>query len=258
MPAPTAPLKPEAEAVLPANIPLPEPDNDDEFALEGMNELPEDSSALQAPFLAEGEEMEVVDEEDRPQFPQIQNTDTAFRVQTRKVPVPPHRFTPLKNNWSQIYPPLVEHLKIAVRMNIKHKAVELKNSKTSAPGALQKGEDFIRAFCLGFDVADAIALLRLDDLYLETFEVKDVKSLTGDHLARAIGRIAGNQGKTKFAIENASRTRIVLADSKIHILGGFKNIRTARSSVVSLILGKPPGKVYNNLRNLSARMKERF
>jgi RNA-binding protein PNO1 len=27
---------------------------------------------------------------------------------------------------------------------------------------------------------------------------------------------------------------------------------------VSLILGKPPGKVYNSLRTVSARMKERF
>lgn len=31
------------------------------------------------------------------------------------------------------------------------------------------------ACCAGFDVADAIALLRLDDLYVEVFEVKDVK-----------------------------------------------------------------------------------
>ncbi|BFZ55692.1 pre-rRNA-processing protein pno1 [Savitreella phatthalungensis] len=199
--------------------------------------------------------------EGKPAFAPANDASGVRRVkaQSQKVPIPPHRMTPLKAQWPKIYPPLVEHLLLQVRMNIKSRAVELRTSKeTRDSGALQKGADFVRAFALGFDIDDAIALLRLDDLYMDSFEVKDVKTLQGDHLSRAIGRIAGKDGKTKFAIENATRTRIVLADSKIHILGGFQNIKVARDAVVSLILGSPPGKVYANMRNVSARMKERF
>ena len=200
-----------------------------------------------------------LDEECRPRFPPASIVDGPYTTETRKVLVPPHRMTPLKASWLKIYPPLVEHLKLQVRMNVKARAVELRSSKlTTELGALQKGEDFVKAFSFGFDIDDAIALLRLDDLYIETFEIKDVKTLSGEHLGRAIGRIAGKDGKTKFAIENASRTRVVLADHKIHILGGFRNIHVAREAIVSLILGAPPGKVYGNLRTVASRMKERF
>jgi RNA-binding protein PNO1 len=71
------------------------------------------------------------------------------------------------------------------------------------------------------------------------------------------GRIAGKDGKTKFAIENATRTRLVLADRRIHLLGSYANIRLARDAVVNLILGSPPGKVYSKLRNVATRLNER-
>lgn len=203
----------------------------------------------------------ILDEQGKPRFSSAALAkETKVKPESRKVAVPPHRMTPLRNNWTKIYPPLVDHLKLQVRMNLKTKSVELRThpKHTTDPGALQKGADFIKAFTLGFDLDDSIALLRLDDLYIETFEIKDVKTLTGDHLSRAIGRIAGKDGKTKFAIENATRTRIVLADSKIHILGGFTHIRMAREAVVSLILGSPPGKVYGNLRTVASRLKERY
>jgi len=221
---------------------------------------PQDSDLQDAPQSTDDTNMQL-DPQGIPRFAPASETDSpiSVRIQSRKVPIPPHRMSPLKANWPKIYPPLVEHLKLQVRMNIKSKAVELRTSRaTTDGGALQKGADFVLAFTLGFDVDDAIALLRLDDLYIETFEIKDVKTLHGEHLGRAIGRIAGKDGKTKFAIENTSKTRVVLADSKIHILGGFQNIRIAREAVVSLILGAPPGKVYGNLRTVASRMKERF
>lgn len=179
--------------------------------------------------------------------------------QTRKVSVPPHRMAPLRKHWMEIYEPIVRYLNLQIRMNTVTKSVQLKAcGKTVDPGALQKGQDFVKAFILGFSIADAIALVRLDDLYVESFEVRDIRStLKGDHLARAVGRIAGKDGRTKFTIENATKTRIVVADTKVHILGSFENMRLARHSISSLVLGSAPGKVYNKLRTVSARLNEK-
>jgi RNA-binding protein PNO1 len=181
------------------------------------------------------------------------------KFQFRKVFVPAHRYTPIKEHWMEIYTPIFEQMKIDIRMNLKARKVELKTRKdTPDAGALQKCADFVHAFILGFDIQDAIALLRLDDLYVESFEIKDVKTLKGEHLSRAIGRLSGKAGKTKFAIENSTRTRVVIADTRIHILGSFANIRVARDALCSLILGSPAGKVYSKLRTVSSRLAEKF
>ncbi|KAF8508371.1 hypothetical protein JB92DRAFT_2953122 [Gautieria morchelliformis] len=195
-----------------------------------------------------------------PAFPPLPASAHASTMQseTRRILIPPHRLTPLKKDWINIFSPLTEMCGLQVRMNVVRKCVEMRTSSlTKEVGALQRGADFVKAYALGFEVNDALALLRMDDLYLESFEIKDVKTLHGDHLARAIGRIAGHEGKTKFTIENTSRTRIVLADTKIHILGSFQNIKIARDAIVSLIMGSPPGKVYAGLRIVGARMKQR-
>ncbi|KAL2246672.1 RNA-binding protein pno1 [Sesamum indicum] len=180
-------------------------------------------------------------------------------IQFRKMPVPQHRFTPLKKSWLEIYTPIYEEMKIDIRMNLKARRVELKTrSDTPDVSNLQKCADFVHAFMLGFDVVDAVALLRMEELYVESFEIKDVKTLRGEHLSRAIGRLSGKGGRTKFAIENATRTRIVIADTKIHILGSFANIKVARDSLCSLILGSPASKVYSKLRAVTARLAETF
>ena len=72
--------------------------------------------------------------------------------------------------------------RISFRYNIKTRQVEIRapppapgKSKPEATGddaaTLQKAADFVRAFVCGFEVDDALALLRLDDLFLDSFQV---------------------------------------------------------------------------------------
>ncbi len=35
----------------------------------------------------------------------------------RKVPIPPHRYTPLRENWLKIFTPIVEHLHLQIRFH---------------------------------------------------------------------------------------------------------------------------------------------
>lgn len=177
----------------------------------------------------------------------------------RKVPVPRNRLTPLKESWMKIFTPIVEHLKLQVRFNLKTRNVEIRScAETEDVSNVQKAADFVRAFVYGFDVEDALALLRLENLFVETFDIKDVKTLKGDHLSRAIGRLSGKGGRTKYTIENVTKTRIVLADSRIHILGSYQNIQVAMKALCNLILGSPPSKVYGQLRNVANRLGDRL
>jgi len=209
--------------------------------------------------LQEGlEDVEVMEDEEAPVFPPIRPNEV-MAVQHLAVKIPKHRMSPLKTHWMNIYQPVVEHLKLQIRFNTSTQSVELRTSdETEDIGAIQKGADFVKAFALGFDIQDALAMLRMEDIYIESFAIEDVKSLHGDNLPRAVGRIAGKDGKTKFTIENSTRTRIVLADKKVHIMGTFQNIKVARDAICSLILGSPPGKVYGKLRVQSARLRESF
>lgn len=193
-----------------------------------------------------------------PKFDRLEEDEAAAPSgpETRSVAVPFHRIPPLKKHWEAIYTPIVKELRLDIRFNISARTVELRtNNNTTSRASLQRAADFIHAFILGFDVQDAMAYLKMDDLYIDSFDVTNVKlSLKGDSMSRAVGRIAGAGGKVKFTIENATKTRIVLADKTVHILGTPSCTRVAKDAVCDLILGSPPNKVYQKLKIAASRL----
>ena len=183
-----------------------------------------------------------------------------FVRETRTVKVPHHRFPPLKKVWMEIYTPIVEQCKLEIRMNLKGRTVEIRTCElTPNKALLQKAQDFVSAVIAGFEVKDSLVLLRMEDIYLDSFEIKDVRAnLQGDNLSRCIGRISGSHGKTRFTLENVTRTRIVLADTHVHIMGLTQNVRVARDAICDLIRGSPAAKVYTRIRTVMNRVNDTF
>ena len=105
-------------------------------------------------------------------LPTSASSTTTPKSETRRVPIPPHRMTPIKKDWVNIFSPLTEILGLQVRMNVPRRCVEIRVSfflvalvdtpsrdddfqsskHTKDVGALQKGADFVKAYALGFDV----------------------------------------------------------------------------------------------------------
>merc|ERR1712113_157347 len=186
------------------------------------------------------------------------NMQQSAEDEVRTILVPNNRRTPLKDIWNSIVEVLTKQLKLMVCIRTREKIwkIFVKTSpETKELQHLQKGCDFINAFLKGFKYEDALAVVRIGGIYVESFHIMDVKqTLKGDHVARAVGRICGAKGRIRMCVENATRTRIVVADETIHILGSNDRIAVARRAICDLILGAPPNKIFGKIRTHAARL----
>ena len=103
MPAPTALVRQPQDAaddvaMEAINVPLPA-DDDTELIDMSLDSAP---TATDAPT-AGAEDTPMVDETGRPKFAPAKSIPLAFRREQRKVPIPPHRMSPLKAAWPKIY-----------------------------------------------------------------------------------------------------------------------------------------------------------
>ncbi|CAH8641636.1 unnamed protein product [Dicrocoelium dendriticum] len=179
-------------------------------------------------------------------------------TEVRTLIVPTSRRTPIRTVWAAMVEVLTKQLKLMVCLSTQGRAWKIfmkPSSETKDPLHLQKGYDFVSAFLRGFKYEDALAVVRIDGIYVESFHIMDVKqTLKGDHMARAVGRICGAKGRIRMCVENATRTRIVVANETIHILGSNERIAVARRAICDLILGAPPNKIFGKIRTHASRL----
>lgn len=188
------------------------------------------------------------------------NKSSSSSLPIKAVRIPPHRRTSIRKYWIDIYTPLVKHCGLEVRMNTKRHQVEMRlpPGSTNDPAILTKAAEFVRAIVLGFLPADALAILRLDDIFIHTFDIKQVRILHGDALGRAVGRVSGSRGRTKYHLENLTRTRIVIADTVVHIMGTVENVKVCRDAITDLIKGSPASTVLSRYKTVMDRITEAF
>ena len=208
-----------------------------------------------------------------PSFPALTSValQTSLKSEMRRIPIPPHRMSPLKRDWINIFGPVTEILGLQVRMNVQRKAVEIRVSVPSSTlpfiagthilavrrqntqkrsGHFRKVLTLSKPTHLGLTLTYAHPIRpRMPIInYLPRNIGLNCPPPTGRFIPRLLrdqrcknparrpsrprhrylnnsslnfmgflisfaGRIAGQDGKTKFTIENASRTRIVLADT---------------------------------------------
>uniref|UniRef100_A0A8C8UI01 RNA-binding protein PNO1 n=1 Tax=Peromyscus maniculatus bairdii TaxID=230844 RepID=A0A8C8UI01_PERMB len=66
----------------------------------------------------------------RPVFPPLSGKRLLTgKEETRKIPVPGNRYTPLKENWMKVFTPIVEHLGLQIHFNLKSRNVEISTCK---------------------------------------------------------------------------------------------------------------------------------
>lgn len=180
-------------------------------------------------------------------------------VQEQSVTVPVYKLRLIKQEWLAIYTAIVEYGKLQIRFNRRARAVEMRTCATTAdPAYLERSVSFVQAVIDGFRVEDAVAIMKYRDVFVESFELGEIRRLRSAHMSRAVGRVIGRAGRTKESIEQFSRCKFVLNDQRVVVLGCAENIKIAKDGIGRLVQGAEPSSIFNRLRMISTKLKDRY
>ncbi|MEM3926237.1 MAG: KH domain-containing protein [Desulfurococcaceae archaeon] len=121
---------------------------------------------------------------------------------------------------------------------------------------LIKARDIVKAIAHGFSPEKAFRLIDEDQI----IEVIDVRQYVGDkpnHIRRVLGRIIGEEGKTRRILEEATGTYISVYEPYVAIIGDYESLEIVKRAIEMLIEGRAHSTVYRYIERESFSLKRR-
>lgn len=103
-------------------------DGDEEMSSEVIPPLKSNHTPEDDDLMIEINPTPALEASSAPSFPALpaSATQSTLKSETRRIPIPPHRMTPIKKDWINIFSPLTEILGLQVRMNVQRRCLEIR------------------------------------------------------------------------------------------------------------------------------------
>ena len=121
---------------------------------------------------------------------------------------------------------------------------------------LLKAQNIVRAIAHGFSPERAFRLLE-DDQVLEVIDVKQYIGDKPNHIKRVLGRIIGENGKTRRILEEMTGAYISVYETYVAIIASYEVSSVVRRAIEMLIEGRAHSTVYKYVDREMFSLKRR-
>jgi len=150
---------------------------------------------------------------------------------------------------------LEEAFGVELAVDSRNATVYIVPGESLRPINVMRARQAIEAISLGFSPEEAMLLSNESYVY-DVIDLSDIARKKSD-LPRIKSRLIGEDGRAKTTIEQATRTKIVVSDKVVGILGEYDNVMVARKALSMLIDGRKHGTVYNYLRREARALRRK-
>ncbi len=121
---------------------------------------------------------------------------------------------------------------------------------------LLKAQSIVRAIAYGFSPERAFRLLE-DDQVLEVIDVKQYVGDKPNHIKRVLGRIIGENGKTRRILEEMTGAYISVYETYVAIIASYEVNNVVKRAIEMLIEGRAHSTVYKYIDREMFSLKRR-